>query len=198
MVTVKGTNTIYVFPVGSAGRAGARPTITQSPGPSLPTPFGFAFDLNGHLLVTELFGSATSIPAGGDGALSSFTIASNGQLSPISSHVGDGGTAACWIALDPITGRFAYVANNLSASIFSYSLGNDGSVTLLNGTAASGSGTNDMATAQELGNSFLYVVDAGTGTVGAFQINLATGALIPITGGSGLPVGRSAQGLAAY
>src|SRR5205807_5126229 len=109
-----------------------------------------------------------SIPAGGDGALSSFTIASNGQLSPISSHVDDGGTAACWIALDPITEKFAYVANNLSASISSYTVGNDGSVTLLNGTAASGSGPNDLATAQDNGNSFLYVVVAGTGTVRAF------------------------------
>ena len=71
-------------------------------------------------------------------------------------------------------------------------------MTLLNGTAASGSGPNDLAVASEAGNSFLYVVDAGTGTVGAFQVNLATGSLIPITGGDGLPVNRSAQGLAAF
>ena len=86
----------------------------------------------------------------------------------------------------------------MSASISSYSVGNDGSVTLLNGTAASGSGPNDLAVASEAGNSFLYVVDAGTGTVGAFQVNLATGSLIPVTGGAGLPVNRSAQGLAAF
>jgi 6-phosphogluconolactonase len=196
VVTVKGTNTIYVFPVDRDGTAGP-PTATQASGPALPTFFGFTFDNNGDLLVTELFGSATSIPAGGAGALSSFTISRTGDLSEISSHVADGGTAACWIALEPITGRFAYVANNLSASISSYTVGMDGTVTLLNPIAASGAGPNDLATAQENGLSFLYVVDAGTGTVGAFRIN-GNGSLTAITGAGGLPAGRSAQGLAAY
>jgi 6-phosphogluconolactonase (cycloisomerase 2 family) len=197
VVTVKGTNTIYVFPLDEDGKAGDHPTIMQAPGPALPSFFGFTFDKKGHLLVTELFGSSASIPAGAQGALSSFTITNNGHLQPISSHVGDGGTAACWIALEPITGKFAYVANNLSASISSYTVGNNGIVTLLNGTAATGSGPNDLAVASEGGNSWLYVVDAGTGTVGAFHIN-GNGSLTPITGGSGLPVGRSAQGLAAF
>jgi hypothetical protein len=39
--------------------------------------------------------------------------------------------------------------------------------------------------------------DAGTGTVGAFRIN-ADGSLTAITGGGGLPAGRSAGGLAAF
>jgi 6-phosphogluconolactonase (cycloisomerase 2 family) len=199
VVTVKGTNTIYVFRVDEDGTIDADdpPTITQAPGAALPSFFGFTFDKKGHLLVTELFGSATSIPAGGKGALSSFTITKNGQLQPISSHVGDGGTAACWIALEPITGRFAYVANNLSASISSYTVGNNGLLTLLSGVAASGSGPNDLAVASEGGNAWLYVVDAGTGTVGAFHIN-RDGSLTTIAGGGGLPAGRSAQGLAAF
>src|SRR5262249_53630998 len=86
IVSVKGTNSIYVFQVNDDGTVDDSPTISQSPGPALPTFFGFAFDKRGHLLVTELFGSATSIPAGGAGALSSFTIASNGHLLSISSH----------------------------------------------------------------------------------------------------------------
>ena len=197
VVTVKGTNAIYVFGLAKDGRASDSPTITQATGPALPSFFGFTFDKKGHLLVTELFGSATSIPAGGQGALSSFAITPNGHLQPISSHVGDGGTAACWIALEPVAGRFAYVANNLSASVSSYAVGNNGIATLLNGLAASASGPNDLAVARDGSNSFLYVVDAGSGTVGAFRIN-ADGSLTAITGGSGLPAGRSAQGLAAY
>jgi 6-phosphogluconolactonase (cycloisomerase 2 family) len=196
VVTVKGTNAIYVFPVDKDGAA-AHPTITQAPGPALPSFFGFAFDKKGHLLVTELFGTATIIPKGGAGALSSFTITGNGHLNPISPDVADGGTAACWIALEPLTGRFAYVANNLSASISSYTVGNNGNVTLLNGIAASPPGPNDLAVAHEGSNSWLYVVDAGNGTVGAFHIN-GDGSLTAITGGSGLPAGRSAQGLAAF
>ena len=196
IVTVKGTNTIYVFPVNNVGRLGY-PTVTQAPGPALPTFFGFAFDNNEHLLVTELFGTATSIPKGGAGAVSSFQVGKVGSLLPISSHVADGGTAACWIALEPITGNFAYVSNNLSASISSYSVATDGSVTLIDGTAAVGAGPNDLAMATEGGASFLYVVDAGNGTVGAFQVNLTNGSLTPLTEGSGLPT-SAAQGIAAY
>jgi 6-phosphogluconolactonase (cycloisomerase 2 family) len=167
----------------------------------LPTPLGFAFDRNANLLTTELFGSATSIPKGGAGALSSFSIDRIGDLTAISSHVGDNGTAASFITVEPITGRFAYVANNLSASISSYSVSNAGTVVLIDGAANQGTvtaGPNDMATAQDGGSSFLYVVNAGTGTVGAFQINLVDGSLTALSGGMGLPAGRSAQGLAAY
>ena len=53
----------------------------------------------------------------------------------------------------------------------------------------------DMA-AQERGASFLDAVAAGTGTASAFLINRMSGALAPLFGGSGLPIG-SAQGLAA-
>jgi len=197
VVTVKGTNAIYVFPIDRDGKA-KPPTITQFPGPALPTPFGFTFDRRGHLLVTELFGTATSIPKGGAGAVSSFAITRNGHLTPISSDVADGGTAACWIALEPISGQFAYVSNNLSASISLYAVTTGGVVTLVNGLAASASGPNDLATAQEGGASFLYAIAAGTGTVQAYLINRMTGALAPTVGGSGLPVNRSAQGLAAY
>src|SRR6185312_9143402 len=150
------------FRVDDDGRA-VDPEITQAPGPALPSFFGFTFDRHENLLVTELFGSATTLPKGGAGALSSFRVSHDGDLTAISSDVNDGGTAACWIALEPITGRFAFVANNLSASISSYSVSN-----------------------------------AGTVTVGAFQINLVDGSLTPLTGGMGLPAGRSAQGLAAY
>ena len=195
VVTVKGTNSIYVFPVGENGRPGS-PTVTQAPGPAIPTPFGIVFDKHGHLIVSEAFGSATAIPAGGHGAASSYGVTTPGQLLTISSHVADGGTAACWIALDP-SGKYAYVSNNLSASISSYLVGQNGSLTLLAPIAATGSGPNDLATAQEGTASFLYVVDAGSGTVGAFQINLTNGSLTAISGGSGLPT-FGAIGIAAY
>jgi 6-phosphogluconolactonase len=195
VVTVKGTNTIYVFGLDKDGMAGDPPTITQAPGPALPSFFGFNFDKKGDLLATELFGSATGVTFS-TGALSSFAITKNGNLSPISSHVPDGGTAACWIALEPINGRFAYVANNLSNSISSYAVGNNGVVTLLNGVAATAAAPNDLAVAREGGNSWLYVINSAAGTVGAFRIN-GDGSLTPITGGGGLPV-RSLEGLAAF
>lgn len=196
VVTVKGTNAIYVFPVDANGSADS-PKITQAPGPALPTFLGFTFDKRENLLVAELFGSAATIPAGGAGAVSSFSISGTGNLSTISSHVGDGGTAAGTIALEPVAGKFAYVGNNLSASISSYAVGTNGSVTLLAGAAATMAGPNDLATATDGGSSFLYVVEGGTGTIGAFQINLTTGALTALSAASGLPT-PAAQGLAAY
>ncbi len=198
VVTVKGTNTIYVFPVDANGGAGT-PTVTQTPGeglPTLPGFFGFTFDRSETMLVTELFGTATAIPAGGRGAVSAFLINDDGSLNPVTLDVGDGGTAACWIALEPTAGQFAYVSNNLSASISSYAVGRAGSVTLVAESAANVSGPNDLATAAEGGASFLYAVEAGAGNVGAFQINLANGSLTPFTAAGGLP--STAQGLAAF
>ncbi|SPF32066.1 conserved hypothetical protein [Candidatus Sulfopaludibacter sp. SbA4] len=195
VVTVKGTNTIYVFPVDEDGNVSS-PKITQAPGPALPTYFGFTFSKQEDLLMTETFGAAASIPVSGTGAVSSFGINKAGNLLPVSSHIGDGGTAACWIALEPIAGTYAYVSNSLSASISSYTVSANGSVTLLNGIAASGAGPNDLATAQENGVSYLYVLDAGSGAVAAFRIN-RDGSLTAITGGSGLPAG-GAEGLAAF
>ena len=187
-----------MFKVNKDGTADDQPTISQAPGPALPGFFGFTFDNNDDLLVTELFGTAASIPRGGAGALSSFAITNKGNLLAISSDVADGGTAACWIALEPITGKFAYVANNLGDfRISSYTVGKNGTVTLLNATAATGAGPNDLAVAVEGHTSFLYVVNAATGTVGAFRIN-DDGSLTLITGGGGLPANRSAQGLAAF
>jgi 6-phosphogluconolactonase len=196
IATVKGTNTIYVFPVGENGRAG-RPTITQAPGPALPTFFAITFDKQEHLLVSEPFGTATTIPKGGAGAVSSFTVTKGGELVSISSHVADGGTAACWIALEPTAGKFLYVGNNLSASISSYLVGSGGSLTLLAPIAATAAGPNDFATAVEGGASFLYAVEAGSGTVGAFKISLTNGSLIPLSAASGLPT-VGAIGIAAF
>jgi 6-phosphogluconolactonase len=197
VVTVKGTNSIYVFPVNLGGTLGTG-VITHAPGPALPSYFGFAFDQNSHMLVTELFGTATAIPAGGAGAVSSFYVQGSGTLASISADVTDGGTAACWIAIDRLTGKYAYVANNLSNTISSYKINPDGTVALLAGTAVTVSGPNDLATAAEQGTAnFLYSVNAGTGTVGAFQIN-SDGSLTTLSGATGLPVNSTAQGLAAY
>ena len=197
VVTVKGTNSIYIFAVGEDGRPG-EPKITQALGPALPTYFGVTFDRNEHLIVTEAFGKSISIPAPFTGAVSSFSINQNRTLFPISASIGDGGTAACWIALEPTTGKYAFVSNNLSNSISSYSVGANGSLKLLTAVAAAGNGPNDLAVAVEGGASFLYVLNSGDGTVGVFQINLADGSLIPLPPAGGLPVDAAAQGIAAF
>jgi hypothetical protein len=151
--------------------------------------------------VTEPFGSSTSIPAANAGAMSSFAIkeagSKAGTLRQISASIGDGGTAACWVALDPIWGRYAYVSNNLSNTLSSYSIAANGKLTLLAANAAAANGPNDLAAVGERGTSFLYVLDASDGPVAAFQINPRDGSLISLPAVGGLP-SAGAAGLAAY
>lgn len=194
VVTVKGTNAIYVFPVGENGA----PMVTQAPGPALPTYFGFAFDRHGHLIVAEPFGEATSIPALGTGGVSSFTITPTGALQEISADISDGGTATCWVALEPVTGKYAYVSNNLSNSLSSFTVAPNGSLRLLAALAAGASGPNDLADVGDRGASFLYVLNSGSGMVEAFRVSLQNGSLTALPAVGGLPVNDGAQGLAAY
>jgi 6-phosphogluconolactonase len=198
VVTVKGTNSIYVFPFSD--RVPGTPTITQAPGATIPTYFGFGFDAAGHLIVSEPFGTATSIPSGFQGAASSFSIIPGGNLIPISVDVSNGRHLPCWIAIDPRTKRYAYTGNNGSSDISSYAIGDDGSLTLLNATAGTGaSSPNDLAVAADKGAAFLYALNAETGTVGAWKIN-RDGSLTAIGADpvAGLPAAAGAQGLVAY
>jgi 6-phosphogluconolactonase (cycloisomerase 2 family) len=202
VVTVKGTNSIYVFPVNPKGTTGlGSPTIFKATGTagvdSEPTYFGFTFDPKGHLIVSEPFGAPpiSTIPTGGAGAASSFTIGKNGVLSPISSHVPDGQTAPCWMVLDPQE-LHAYTTNNVTGNISSFTLGSNGTLTILENVAASLSGPNDMTTVKDGQSSFLYVVASNVGMVYAYQIE-SDGTLSLIDSYSGLPTATS-QGIAAY
>ena len=195
VVTVKGTNTIYVFAVGQDGRAGT-PTLTQAPGPNQPTYFGFTFDNAGHMIVTEPFGTSPTIPNGTASAVSSFAISPSGSLQAISADVANGQALSCWVALDP-TGQYAYVSDNGNGKISTYSVGSDGSLTLLTAISGVATNPNDLAIAHDGATSYLYSLDAGDGTVAAFQIDL-DGSLTALGTVGGLPVNSGAQGLAAY
>ena len=195
VVTVKSTNTIYVFPVGKDGPVG-KPTLTKAKGPNQPTYFGFAFDTVGHLIVAEPFGGSPTIPNPTASTVSSFTITGTGNLQAISASVANGQGTSCWVVLDPKTGRYVYVSNNAGGNISSYSVGADGSLTLLAAVAAVVNRPNDLAVARQGNTSFLYSLN-GDGTVGAFQIN-GDGSLTSLGTVGGLPVEAGAQGLAAY
>ncbi len=195
VVTVKGTNSLYMFPVGQDGRPGP-PAITKAQGPNQPSYFGFAFDAANHLIVAEPFGVTPTIPASPFSAMSSFTIMPNGAMLPISSDVPNGEGTSCWILL---AGPYAYTANNATSNISLYRVGSAGKLSLLDAAAATVNRPNDMAFALEIFNSarFLYVLESGSGSVGVFRI-LADGSLTFLESVSGLPASAGAQGLAAY
>ena len=76
-----------LFAVGRNGSLGKDPAITPS---NDPQPFGFDFDARGHLVTSQAAGSAAS----------SYSVARNGALTPISSDIANGQAAACWLIGD--------------------------------------------------------------------------------------------------
>src|SRR5437763_3728405 len=153
------------------------------------TPFGFAFNNSGFLVVSEAFGGAPN-----QSAASSYSAAEDGMLSVVSGSVPHSQTASCWVAITN-NGKFAFVSNTGSGTISSYGIGDDGTLTLINGTAADTGPTSapiDMAVNNS--SRFLYVIAAGTQSVVSFRVG-RDGSLTMIDTDGGLPLG--AQGIAA-
>jgi 6-phosphogluconolactonase len=184
VVTEKATNRIDTFRVGGDGRPGE---VNSQPSAG-ETPFGFAFDRRGNLIVSEAFGGAPNASA-----LSSYDVTSDGAITAISPVVLTRQTAACWVVVTE-NGRFAYTTNTDSASISSYAVDRDGSIALLESVAAdtgAGSAPTDMALDD---SRHLFVLNSGTGTVGAYRVR-GNGGLVPIDVVGGLPPGST--GMAA-
>lgn len=184
VVTEKAANTIVTFPVGADGGLGD-PLQTASVGM---TPFGFAFDRRGTLIVSEAAGGAADASA-----LSSYRPAGAGW-DAVTASAGTTETAACWVAVSP-NGKYAYTTNTGSASISGYRVGHDGSLTLLDAdgvTAATGAGPLDLAFSRN--GRYLYSLNGAGGSLSAFRVE-ADGLLAPVATVSGLPA--TANGLVA-
>jgi 6-phosphogluconolactonase len=183
-VTEKATNRIDTVPIASDGRPGqlrSQPSAGE-------TPFGFAFDPRGNLIVSEAFGSAP-----GASALSSYAVAPDGGIAAISPVVRTGQTAACWVVVTE-NGRYAYTTNTGSGSISSYTVDADGSIALLESVAAS-TGTGSAPTDLALDHGrHLFVLNSAAGSVGAYGVR-GDGRLVPVAVVGGLPAGST--GLAA-
>src|SRR5262249_2404760 len=149
-------------PLGSDSLPGT-PVVWHAPGPTQPTYFGFTFDASGHLIVSEPLGTAATIPAAEASAVSSFTVAANGSLQPISTDVANGQSLSCWAVVDPLTGQYAFIGNNGSSNVSTYKVGADGALTLLNKAAGVSRSPNDLAVAADGTNEFLYALNAGNG-----------------------------------
>lgn len=188
VVTEKGTDTIDSFQVDDEGRAINRHQI-HSHGS---TPFGFSFDSENHLFVSEAF---PNTPNGS--ATSSYAIAEDGSLSLVSPSVTTNHSAACWAVTSP-DDRYVYIADAASDVISGYSNSLDGSIALLNPTgvtAHTGSGTKPLDMAISHNGRYFYVLKEVSSGIGAYTIG-TDGSLAEVPGIIGLPAGLA--GLVAW
>lgn len=180
VVSEKSTSLLDAYPVNSRGIA--QPPVTSASNGS--TPYGFAFTPAGALVVSDA----------GPGALSSYAVASNGDLTVVSGSVGDGQLAPCWVAIAP-GGAWAFTSNAHSDTISTYAVGAGGALTLSAAIAATtGSADTDLAIGGSHGQ-YLFVYDAGAPEVQEFAIG-AGGALTPLYAVFSLPA--ATEGLAAF
>ena len=187
VVTEKATNLILTYPVDDDGLLGP-PQLHPSAGM---TPFGFAFGARRQLFVSEAFGGAPDASA-----VSAYRLRRDGTLDVVSASVPTLQTAACWVVVTE-DGRFAYTTNTGSGSISGYAIDSDGALTLLNAdgrTANTGAGSTPIDLALSENGRFLFVLNSGAQSIGAFRI-LSSGQLQPVGAVGGLPA--SANGLAA-
>jgi 6-phosphogluconolactonase len=153
------------------------------------TPFGFSFNDNDFLVVSEAFGGTP-----GQGAASSYSSDPAGILSVITGSLHNNQTASCWVVI-PNNGTRAIVSNTGSGTISTYNLDVNGMLTLANAVAAdlgAKSAPRDMALS--VNGQVLFVQTEGGQSVAVFHIE-NNGVLTPIDTVGGLPFG--AQGLAA-
>jgi 6-phosphogluconolactonase (cycloisomerase 2 family) len=180
VVAEKSSSTIDTYVVGADGRPG-QPSVSASVGA---TPFGFDFDNRGHLLVSNASGSA-----------SSYSISASG-VSVISGAVLTHQGAPCWLVTSK-NGRYAYTANAAAGTISGFSVGQDGSLALLDpsgATANLGAGSHPLDEAVSNSGRFLYNLTDGAHSITAFRI-AEDGSLASLGSIGGLPAG--AIGIAA-
>ncbi len=184
------TNDIDVFSIQGDGTLSPI-TINPSAGPGA---FSVSFAQDGDALVSET-GPSTE-PTGS--AISSYKIAPNGTLTPISTSVPTLGAANCWNVVTP-NGSFVYTSNAGSSTISGFAISKTGALTALAGTIVGtnpeGSGNLDIAVSSD--GKFIYTLNSAGGTIGIFAIQ-KDGALLNVGVASGISPLSGFNGIAAF
>lgn len=186
VVAERATNLLVTYRVMGDGSLGAA-QINASAGM---TPFGFAFDKRGTLLVSEAFGGATNAST-----LSSYRFADAAPQTPavVSAVVGTQQTAACWVAITP-NGRWAYATNTGSGSVSLYRIAPDGRIALVQSVAAFVAGSGPLDASVSANGRLLHVLQGPLRSIASYRI-ASDGTLTAAGGASGLPAGSA--GMAA-
>ena len=179
IVTERATDKITHYKVTATGAIDP-PIATNSVGDE---PFGFDFAPDGTLVVSEAANHVNDASS-----VSSYRFNASGTPVVVSGAVGTTETAACWVTVTP-NGKFAYETNTPDHSISGFSLGSNGSLTLLNAngiTAATGAGSFPIDLDSSADSKFLYVLAAGTDRILVYAIG-TNGSLTAQPGVGGLP-----------
>jgi 6-phosphogluconolactonase len=184
------TNDIDVFSV--QGDSTLSPIVVNpSAGPGA---FSVSFAPNGAALVSETGPSGVT----NGSAISSYEIAANGTLSPISISVPTLGAANCWNVVAP-DGSFVYTSNAGSSTISGFAIANTGVLTALPGTVVGtnpeGSGNLDIAVSSD--GRFIYTLNSVAGAIGIFSVQ-KDGTLLDVGFASGVAPLSGFNGIAAF
>lgn len=191
VVTEKGTSLITTYRVDRDGLAHG-PTSTPSAGA---TPFGFAFNRLGTLVVSEAGGTPTS----GGSTLSSYELGDDGSVHAVGGPLDVDQAGACWIAISN-DGRFAYSTNAGSGSLSGVRIGSGGSIGFFDDdgdgvVGITGAGSSPLDADFSRNGRYLFVLSSGVPEVSVFRRH-ADGSLTALRGAGGLPA--TANGLAAW
>jgi 6-phosphogluconolactonase len=139
-------------------------------------------------------------PAGSSSAssVSSYLVAEDGTLSPVTESVPTLGSAACWIALTP-NGQFAYISNSLSSTISAFAIDSSGNVTALPRTVVASlpTGSTNLEIAVSQDAQYVYTLNSGAATIGIFAVQ-PDGSLKLAGSASGLKAQDGFEGLSAF
>jgi 6-phosphogluconolactonase len=189
LVTERLTNNIDAFTVHSDGTLSPI-VINPSAGPGV---FSVTFAPNGTALAVE------TGPAGGQNAsaISSYAVASNGTLTPISTSVPTLGAATCWNAVTP-NGEWVYTSNAGTSTISGFTIASNGALTALPGTilGTNPAGATNLDIAISADSKFLYSLDGAIGMISTFGIQ-SDGTLVNLGTVGGLPENVGFNGIAA-
>ncbi|MCU1302769.1 MAG: Lactonase, 7-bladed beta propeller [Candidatus Sulfotelmatobacter sp.] len=189
LVTERLTNDIDAFAVHSDGTLSPI-VINPSAGPGL---FAVSFAPNGTALAVE------TGPVGGQNAsaISSYAVASNGTLTPISTSVPTLGAASCWNAVTP-NGEWVYTSNAGSSTISGFTIAPNGTLIALPGTilGTNPAGATNLDIAISADGKFLYSLDGKIGMISTFGIQ-PDGTLLNLGTVGGLPENVGFNGIAA-
>ncbi|MFC4032324.1 lactonase family protein [Streptomyces polygonati] len=159
VVTTKlGGSSIDVFGLGPSGAPSARPTVNTQ---ETRQPFGFTFDGQGRLIVTD----------GVNNAVLTFRLQPDGTTVQLD-DAPTGQTATCWV----VRAGDHFYASNAGSSTLSGFRQRRASLEPL-GNTPTGTGTVDAAVTPD--DHFLYVQTGGAGAVDAFRVG-ADGSLTPV------------------